>query len=36
MPPIILGVQVESGRLDRGVSQIPLDEADIGACIGLV
>lgn len=36
VPPIILGVQIEARRLDRGVPQVPLDEADVGAGVGLV
>ena len=36
MPAVIFGVQVDPGRLDRGVAKVLLDKADIGAGVSLM
>jgi len=36
VPPVIFRVQVNAGGLDRRVTQVLLDEAQVGAGVGLM
>ena len=35
-PPLIFGMQIDAGSLDRRVAQVLLDEAQVGTRIGLM